>query len=196
MALDKLIDDLLLQQFLQKNAPRMAQEDLAKRLSEMEAALKKEGKTLADLSKETGQTEEQLRRNAVNGLLLEGYIKGRVKEADLKGYDADNKDFFDGVAVKASHIVLLESRRPPTENVKLPMTSCSRSVRKSYPRRSSSLMRRRSIPNRKRHPAAATWVSFHARAPSRNPSLKPPTPWKSINSATSSQPISACISSS
>jgi parvulin-like peptidyl-prolyl isomerase len=106
LALDKLIDDLLLQQFLQKNAPRIAQDDLAKRLSEMESALKKEGKSLADLSKETGQTEEQLRRNAVNGLLLEGFIKGRVKEADLKRFYTDNKDFFDGVAVKASHIVL------------------------------------------------------------------------------------------
>lgn len=106
LALEKLIDDLLLQQFLQKNAPRMAQDDLAKRMGEMEAALKKEGKTLADLSKETGQTEEQLRRNAVNGLLLEGYIKGRVKEADLKRYYGDNKEFFDGALVKASHIVL------------------------------------------------------------------------------------------
>jgi peptidyl-prolyl cis-trans isomerase C len=106
LALDKLIDDLLLQQFLQKNAPRMAQEELAKRLSEMESALKKEGKTLADLSKETGQTEEQLRRNAVNGLLLEGFIKGKVKEPDLKRFYTDNKDFFDGAAVKASHIVL------------------------------------------------------------------------------------------
>jgi peptidyl-prolyl cis-trans isomerase C len=106
LALDKLIDDLLLQQFLQKNAPRMAQEDLAKRLCEMEAALKKEGKTLADISKESGQTEEQLRRNAVNGLMLEGYIKGRVKESDLKRFYIDNKDFFDGTVVKASHIVL------------------------------------------------------------------------------------------
>jgi peptidyl-prolyl cis-trans isomerase C len=106
LALDKLIDDLLLQQFLQKNAPRIAQEDLAKRLVEMEGALKKEGKSLADLSKETGQTEDQLRRNAINGLLLEGYIKGKVKETDLKRYYTDNRDFFDGVSVKASHIVL------------------------------------------------------------------------------------------
>jgi peptidyl-prolyl cis-trans isomerase C len=106
IALDKLVDDIILQQFLQKNAPRIAQEELNKRLGEMEAALKKEGKTLADLSKETGQSEEQMRRNAINGLLLEGYIKERVKEADLKRYYNENKDFFDGGLVKASHIAM------------------------------------------------------------------------------------------
>ncbi|MFL5240918.1 MAG: peptidylprolyl isomerase [Gemmataceae bacterium] len=106
IALDKLIDDVVLEQFLQKNAPRLPQEELNKRLAEMETALKKEGKTLADLSKETGQSEQQMRRNAMNGLLLEGYIKSRVKEADLKRYYNENKDFFDGALVKASHIAV------------------------------------------------------------------------------------------
>src|SRR5262245_2038459 len=111
--LEMLMDDLLLTQFLRQNGPKVDPADVAKQLAELAASLKKENKTLADFLKETNQTEAQLRANVVKGLQWAGYVKGRLNDADVKRYYDENREFFDRVAVRCSHIVL---RLPLTSN--------------------------------------------------------------------------------
>ena len=109
--LEMLMDDLLFTQFLRKNAPAVTPAEVAKQLAELEDGLKKEKKTIADFLKETNQTEAQLRTTIVKNLQWTGYARARVSDADLKRYYDDNKDFFDRILLRVSHIVL---RNPPT----------------------------------------------------------------------------------
>jgi peptidyl-prolyl cis-trans isomerase C len=61
---------------------------------------------LADFYKESGQTEAQLRTNILNMLRWAAYVKEHVTEADVQRYFEQSRDFFDRVAVRASHVVL------------------------------------------------------------------------------------------
>lgn len=110
-AVNMLIDDLLMQQFLRQNGPKIDPAEVEKQIVEIQTRLKAQNKTLADMLKESNLTEQQLRGNLLNMLRWAGYVKGRVSDADARKYYDENKDFFDQVAVRASHIVL---RMPPT----------------------------------------------------------------------------------
>jgi peptidyl-prolyl cis-trans isomerase C len=105
-ALDGLINDLLLQQFLQKNGPKVDPTAVNKVVGDLTEGLKKQGKSLADFCKETNQTEAQLRTRAACELQLDGYIKAKVTDAEVKRYYDEYRDFFDQVVVRVSHIVL------------------------------------------------------------------------------------------
>ena len=105
-ALAVLIDNQLLQQFLRKNAAPADPKEIARHLAELETALKKDSKKLADYLAENGMTEPQLREQVANALQWRDYTKGRVSDADVEQYYKDNKDFFDGVQVRASHVLI------------------------------------------------------------------------------------------
>lgn len=105
-ALGALIDQLLLQQFLRQYGPRIDPVEASKKLAELEAELKKQNKTLADFLKDSGQTEAQLRAHLITMLQWRDYGKARLSEVDVRKYYDEYKDFFDGVTVRASHIVL------------------------------------------------------------------------------------------
>jgi parvulin-like peptidyl-prolyl isomerase len=105
-----LIDEMLMHQFLSKNAPAVTPADVDARIALISAELKKEKKTLADLFKEGDQTEAAFRADVSRTLQWEAYTKAKVSDADVERYYKDNKDFFDKVMVRASHIVL---RVPP-----------------------------------------------------------------------------------
>jgi peptidyl-prolyl cis-trans isomerase C len=105
-ALNHLIDDVLLQQFLRKNGPKVDPAEVKKNVSELEGSLKKQGKTLADYYRESGQTADELYQTAQMVLQLSAYIKNRLAEADIRRYYDENRELFDMVKVKASHIVL------------------------------------------------------------------------------------------
>jgi peptidyl-prolyl cis-trans isomerase C len=105
-ALGVLIDDILLRQFLRQNAPRVEPAEVNKKMAELEEALKKDGATLAQYLRETYQTEAQVRTNTMHMIQWQGYLQKHLTEADLKRYYDENRDFFDGVKVQASHIVL------------------------------------------------------------------------------------------
>jgi peptidyl-prolyl cis-trans isomerase C len=105
-ALSMLIDDLLLQQFLRKNAPAVNPAEIDKKMAELAAGLKNKDKTLQDFYKETGQSEGDLRTNLSNVLAWSGYADKRVTEAEVRKYYDTYKDFFDKVTVRASHICL------------------------------------------------------------------------------------------
>jgi peptidyl-prolyl cis-trans isomerase C len=109
-AVGMLIDELLMQRFLRKNGPKIDPKEVNEKLADLEKNLKKQNKSLEDFYRESGQTEVQLRVNLLNMLQWDGYVKEHLTEADIKRYYDENKDFFDRVAVRASHLVL---RVPP-----------------------------------------------------------------------------------
>jgi peptidyl-prolyl cis-trans isomerase C len=105
-ALTVLMDNLLLQQFLRQNAPKVDPAEINKHIAELETALKKDSKKLSDYLAENGMNDAQLRVQVTNGLQWRDYTKNRISDADVAQYYKENKDFFDGVQVRASHILL------------------------------------------------------------------------------------------
>jgi parvulin-like peptidyl-prolyl isomerase len=116
-ALGMLIDDQLMEQFLRKNGPHIGPDEVNRRFAELEAAQKKQGKTMEAFYKETGQNEVQLRINLLNMIQWANYVKEHLTEADVKRFYDESRDFFDRVSVRASHIVIRIQRAAP-ENEK------------------------------------------------------------------------------
>jgi peptidyl-prolyl cis-trans isomerase C len=109
-ALGMLIDDLLMHQFLSQKAAPVPAAEVDKKVSEMEAGLSKQGKSLKEFCQDLHKTEAQLRADIAQSIQWANYTRGRVTEADTQQYYKDFHDFFDQVTVRASHIVL---RVPP-----------------------------------------------------------------------------------
>jgi peptidyl-prolyl cis-trans isomerase C len=111
-----LIDDLLLKQFLAKNAPKVEPAEIDRHLAAFTASLTRRGKTFAAFLKETNQTEVTVRESWATLLQLNGYVKQHVPDEQLKAYHAANKDYFDRVEVRVSHVVVrVGPTTPPTE---------------------------------------------------------------------------------
>jgi len=104
-ALSLLIDDLLMQQFLRANGPQVSQSDLNQKLAELQAELKKQNKTVAELCRDAGVSQDQLLRNMRTKLAWSGFATPRVTDEMLRKYYEGYKDFFDGTMVHVSHIV-------------------------------------------------------------------------------------------
>jgi len=105
-----MVDDVLLRQFLRKNGPKVDPAEIDAQLKAYGEKLQKEGKSLAQWLKETGQTEAQVRESWTTAMQLTGYVKGIATEEQLKAYFAANKDHFDRVEVKVRHIVIRVSK--------------------------------------------------------------------------------------
>lgn len=103
--LGAMIDDLLLQQFLRQYGPKVDPNEVNQRIADVVEGLKKQGKTLAEFLKESGMTEAQVRADITNILQWRDYVLAKITEADLKKYYDENKDHFDRVVVRASHVV-------------------------------------------------------------------------------------------
>ena len=68
-------------------------------MAELEAGLRTQKKTLADLCRDTKQTPAQLRANLANVLQWAAYAAKVVKDVDLQKYYTTFRDFFDRVTV-------------------------------------------------------------------------------------------------
>lgn len=114
--LNDLIDDVLLKQFLAKNGPKVDPAEIDAQMRALTARLIRENRTLAQFLKDSGQTEAQLREFWTTNIQLAGYVKKQATDDQLKAYHAANRDHFDKVEVRLSHIVIRLGRNvPPTE---------------------------------------------------------------------------------
>jgi peptidyl-prolyl cis-trans isomerase C len=116
-ALAILIDDALMHQFLAKYTQKVSPEEVEKKLGELDAGLKKENRSLAEFCRDKGLTEAQIRTNIGYTLRWHTYAQQNVTDAMVEKYYNDFKDFFDGVTVKASHIVLRVPLTAPAADV-------------------------------------------------------------------------------
>jgi parvulin-like peptidyl-prolyl isomerase len=108
--LNDAIDDALLRQFLAANGPKVDPAEIEAQMTALKAQLAGENRTLADFLKETGRTEAQLRADWEMTIRLAGYVKSRVTDEQLKAYHAANRDHFDKVEVRVSHVVVRVGR--------------------------------------------------------------------------------------
>lgn len=104
-ALGVLIDRALMRQFLARNTTDVTPAEVERRLSELEAGLKP-AKTLAEFCFDTHQTLDQLKTSVAEHIRWTSYAAKIVTPTKVKEYYDRNRDFFDGTAVKASHIVI------------------------------------------------------------------------------------------
>ena len=114
-AVEVLVEDTLMRQYLAKNTQPVTQADFNKEVQELQDALKKQMKTLDVFLKETGQTQEQLSKDIVARLQWKALLGRFLPEEKAKGYYDTNKLFFDKVFVRASHILIKLPANPSKE---------------------------------------------------------------------------------
>jgi peptidyl-prolyl cis-trans isomerase C len=114
-----LIEKELLRQFLDrdKTIPAVTPEEVNRRLKEMEQGLKKDGKSVEEFCHDTHQTLEQFKGAIAEHVRWSNYVRRRAKEEVLQTFYQENKEIFDGVTVKASHIVLRLPRGASADEV-------------------------------------------------------------------------------
>jgi parvulin-like peptidyl-prolyl isomerase len=117
--LSNLIDDLVLKQFLAKNAPKVNAAEIDLQLKAFSESLARKGKSLEGFLKETKQSEAELRESWTILQQLDGYVKKIVTDQQLKEFYVANRDHFDGVQVKASYILLRAAKPAAAETAKL-----------------------------------------------------------------------------
>jgi hypothetical protein len=107
-ATNMLIEDVLMRQYLRKNAPTIPAAEIDKEMKDLIADLaqQKPPQTLADFLKDTGQTEQHLRNDMSARLQWKAFMNPRLSDQTVKQYYEANKVFFDKVLVRASHILL------------------------------------------------------------------------------------------
>jgi parvulin-like peptidyl-prolyl isomerase len=104
--LKSLIDDALMRHYLAKHAAAVGQAEFNKEYNDLAAAVKKEGKTMEQFHKESGQSPEELRRDIIALLQWRNVLERYYPEDKTKAYYDANKVFFDKVLVRASHILI------------------------------------------------------------------------------------------
>ncbi|MEI7683707.1 MAG: peptidylprolyl isomerase [Planctomycetota bacterium] len=105
-ALDMLIDDLLMRQFLRQQFALPNSNDVERVVGELRDALKKQNKSLEEFLRDEKQTEQQLRADIITDLQWKGFLTTRYSENEAKGYFDAHRAFFEKVQVKASHILV------------------------------------------------------------------------------------------
>ena len=105
-AVDSLVEDLLMRQYLAKHIPQVNQAEFNKEVQDLVEALKKQNKTLEMFYKESGQDETILRRDVVAKLQWRALLQRFLPDAKAKEYYEANRPFFDKVFVRASHILI------------------------------------------------------------------------------------------
>jgi parvulin-like peptidyl-prolyl isomerase len=105
-AINLLIEDMLMRQYLRKNVAPANLQEVDKELQELSNALAKDKKSLGDFLRETGQSEAQLRADLSARQQWKNFITPRLTDQAVKQYYDTNKVFFDKVLVRASHILL------------------------------------------------------------------------------------------
>ena len=116
--LEQLIDNVLMRQFLQQQALPIDPAEVDKQLAQLQDEQKQKGKTLDDFYRATNQNEAQVRANIGYALQWHAYVNKHLTAEDIKRYYEDNRDFFDKVLVRVSHIELrIPARASEAERV-------------------------------------------------------------------------------
>ena len=113
IALDALINEVLMRQFLLKNAPPIDAREVNVQMSGLVAGLKRQGKSLAEFCRERNQTEEQIKADIAAQMQWILFGRQHISDQDVEKFYQENKDMFDKVLVRASEIML---RVPPQAN--------------------------------------------------------------------------------
>jgi parvulin-like peptidyl-prolyl isomerase len=109
-----LIDNALVEQYLQQMRVEINEAEVDKRLEAIKAEAKKEKKDFDEKLKESQLSIDELRGFIRADLRWEAFCARQTDEAKLKTYFDSNKEMFDGSQVRARHILLT----PPPDDAK------------------------------------------------------------------------------
>ena len=101
-----LIDDVLVKQYMRKHGPKVEPAEIESHLRALADVQRKQGKTLADYLRETGQTEAQVRETWTALLQFARLVEKEATPDRLRKYYEAYKDHFDRVELRVSHIVV------------------------------------------------------------------------------------------
>jgi peptidyl-prolyl cis-trans isomerase C len=104
--LNVLIDDLLIDQYLQQLMIAVDDKEVDKRVGEMREELKKRKQDFDKMLKDWKVSEAELRQHIVAELRWEKFVDGRATDQVLRQVFDSNKDVFDGSTVHARHILI------------------------------------------------------------------------------------------
>jgi parvulin-like peptidyl-prolyl isomerase len=105
-ALNMLVDDLLMQQFLRKNAPAVAASVVNKQITDLQAACQAQGQPWAEFLRANGQTEAQLRNSFVSMVQWKAYLDKHLTDAAVQKHFEAHRELFDQSTVRAAHILV------------------------------------------------------------------------------------------
>jgi parvulin-like peptidyl-prolyl isomerase len=116
MALNALIEAMLLRQFLEKNAPPIDEKEINTHMAGLAAQLRQQGTSMSDFCREMHKTEAQIRAEIAAIHRWYAYAEKHIAEQDLVKCYQDNKDLFDQIRVRLSEIVIrVPTQVPPNE---------------------------------------------------------------------------------
>lgn len=104
-----LADNMLIDQFLAQQKIPVDPKDMAARLGELQAELKKNGQDYAAMLKDMALTEEELKSQILADLRWEKFVLAQGTDAVLKDLFDKNGNMFDGTMVRARHLLLTPS---------------------------------------------------------------------------------------
>jgi peptidyl-prolyl cis-trans isomerase C len=104
--LNALIDNMLIDQYLQQLMIAVDPKEVDKRLDEMRAELKKQKQDFDKMLQEWKITETELRQHVAAELRLDKFVDERATDKVLRELFDGNKEVFDGTTVHARHILL------------------------------------------------------------------------------------------
>jgi peptidyl-prolyl cis-trans isomerase C len=105
-ALEVLIEDVVMRQYLSKQVPQVSQAEFNKEVQDYETALKNMKSSIAEELKKSGLTREQLSNDIAAKLRWRTLLRQYYPDDKLKGYYDANKPYFDKMYVQASHILV------------------------------------------------------------------------------------------
>ena len=112
--IDYLVDNIVLDQYLQQLRVEVAAKDVDRRVEDIRAEIKRGGKTFETMMQELMLTEPELRGQLSAELRWEKFADAQATDKVLRELFDKNHDMFDGSMVHARHILL----SPPTGDAK------------------------------------------------------------------------------
>jgi parvulin-like peptidyl-prolyl isomerase len=104
--IDYLVDNVLLDQYLQQLRIDVAAKDVDARIEEIRGEIKRGGQTFENVMQELMLTEQELRSQIAAELRWEKFVEAQANDKVLHGLFDKNVDIFDGTMVRARHILL------------------------------------------------------------------------------------------
>jgi parvulin-like peptidyl-prolyl isomerase len=101
-----LVDDLLMQQFLRKNAPSVSSSVVNKQVKDLQAACAAQGQSWADFLRTNGQTEAQLRASFVGMVQWQAYLEKQLTDPAVQKHFEAHRDLFDQSTVRLADILV------------------------------------------------------------------------------------------
>jgi peptidyl-prolyl cis-trans isomerase C len=104
--IDGLVENMLLDQYLQQVKPKVDQAEVDKRFNEVRDEIKKSGQEIDKVLREVFLTEKDVKEQIAADLRWEDFLKQKATETVLKDLIAKEPEIVDGSMVRARHILL------------------------------------------------------------------------------------------